>query len=492
VATDVRADPRGEPPAPAPAEPLGTVARRALGWSMLNNVVGRVGTTLMGVVLARILAPEDYGVYAVALVALNALLSMNELGVSLAIVRWPGDVTRIAPTVTTLAVGFSVVLWIATFLAAPLLASELNAPAATGVIRLLTLSILIDALTAVPAALMTREFMQRERLIVDSAGFVVASSTAVILAVAGQGAWSLVWSALLGNVVNGLFILRYAPRRFRPGFSPPIARELLRFGLPLALASLLVFALLNVDYVIVGAELGPLALGFYLLAFNLSAWPVNMFSAPARRISLPLFARLHAGRTSASDAFAPACAALLLVTLPACLMLAVFADPLIRFAYGDVWRAAAGALPWLMVLAVTRVLGELAYDFLVALGRSGSNLGVQAVWLAALVPALLIGVRAGGIEGVAIGHAVVSAVVVIPAYAIVLRRAGVSPRAIAARLSRPLAGGLLAAAAGVAVLTLVPGRFAQLAVGGALVALVYVAVVYPMRALMRAPAARPA
>ena len=52
-------------------------------------MVGRVGTTLMGIVLARLLVPEDYGIYAAALVALNALLSMNELGVSLAIVRGP-------------------------------------------------------------------------------------------------------------------------------------------------------------------------------------------------------------------------------------------------------------------------------------------------------------------------------------------------------------------------------------------------------------------
>ena len=341
----------------AAAQPLGTVARRALGWSMLNNVVGRAGTTLMGVVLARILVPEDYGVYAVALVALMALLSVNELGVSLAIIRWPKDVSRIAPTVMTLAVGFSVALWIVTFFAAPLIADALNAPAATAVLRVLTLSILIDALTAVPAALMTRDFMQRERMIVDSAGFVIASATAIGLALAGQGAWSLVWSVLLGNIVNGVFILWYAPRNYRPGFNAPVARELLAFGLPLALASLLVIALLNAGYVVVGAALGPASLGFYLLAFNLSTWPVNMFSTPARRISLPLFSRLHAGETEASAAFAPVCAMLLLVTLPACLLLAVFAEPLIRIVYSDKWLPAAQVLPWLMVLALTRVLG---------------------------------------------------------------------------------------------------------------------------------------
>jgi O-antigen/teichoic acid export membrane protein len=473
-------------------EPLHTTARRALWWSVANNIVGRVGTTLMGIVLARLLVPEDYGVYAVALVALNALLSMNELGVSLAIVRRPGDVSRIAPTVKTLALGSSIVLWVLTFAAAPYVARALDTPEATDVLRLLTLSVLIDALTAVPSALMTRDFMQRERLIVDTAGFLVGSVVAIALALAGFGAWALVWSVLLGNVVNALFILRYSPDRHPYGFHRDVARELLAFGLPLALASLVIMALLNIDYVVVGAELGPVQLGFYLLAFNLCSWPVNMFSAPARRVSLPLFARLHAGETEASSAFVPVCTVLLLVTLPACVALALLAEPLVGLVYGDAWLPAASVLPWLMVLALVRVIGELVYDFLVALGSSRSNLTLQVVWLLALVVALPIGVRAGGIEGVGIAHACVAILVVLPAYAIVLHRAGVSLRAMAAQVSRPVVGTLAAAAVATAVVLLVRDQLIELALGGALIGLAYAAVVYPMRSLLKAPAVGPA
>lgn len=470
------------------AEPLHRTARRALWWSVANNMVGRVGTTLMGIVLARLLVPADYGVYAVALVALNALLSMNELGVSLAIVRRPGDVSRIAPTVKTLALGSSLILWIAMFACAPYVASAVGAPEATNVLRLLTLSVLIDALTAVPSALMTRDFMQKERLIVDTAGFVVGAASAIGLALAGFGVWALAWSMLLGNVVNALFILRYSPDRHPYGFRRDVARELLAFGLPLALASLLIMALLNIDYVVIGAELGPVQLGFYLLAFNLCSWPVNMFSAPARRVSLPLFARLHSGETEASAAFVPVCTVLLLVTLPACLVLGALAEPIVGLVYGDVWLPAASVLPWLMVLALVRVLGELVYDFLVALGSSGSNLTLQIVWLGALVISLPVAVRAGGIEGVAMAHAGVATFVVLPAYAIVLRRAGVSLRAMAAQVSRPVVATLAGAAVAVAVVLLIGDQLTQLTIGAALISLVYLAIVYPMRTLLRAPA----
>ena len=473
---------------PVEGERVERTARRALWWSIANNLVGRVGTTLMGIVLARLLVPEDYGIYAAALVALSALLSMNELGVSLAIVRRPGDVSRIAPTVKTLALGFSFLLWVLMFAAAPHVAAAVGSPEAANVLRVLTLSVLIDAMTAVPAALMTRDFMQKERLIVDTAGFIVGSTTAIGLALAGFGVWALVWSALLGNVVNAAFILHYSPDHHPFGFRRDVARELLAFGLPLALASLVIMGLLNIDYVVIGAQLGAVQLGFYLLAFNLASWPVNMFSAPARRVSLPLFARLHAGETDASDAFVPVCTLLLLVTLPACLVLAALARPIVQIVYGDTWLPAASVLPWLMVLALVRVIGELVYDFLVALGSSRSNLSLQVVWLTALAIALPIAARKGGIEAVAMAHAGVAVCIVVPTYAIVLHRAGVSLRAVASQVLRPLVATVAGGVVAVGVAVLIPDAFARLTLGAALIGLVYLAIVFPMRRLLKSPA----
>lgn len=468
-------------------ETLNQTAKRALWWSIGNNIVGRVGTTLMGIVLARILVPEDYGVYAVALVALNALLSMNELGVSLAIVRWPKETARIAPTVKTLALTSSVVLWVLMMLAAPLVAKGLETPEATTFLRILTLSVLIDAVTSVPAAVMTRDFLQKERFIVDALSFVVGSSLAIILALLDQGAWALVWSTLIGNIVNAGAILYFSPDEHPYGWDSKVARELLGFGAPLAVASLVIMALLNIDYVIVGAHLGPEQLGFYLLAFNLCMWPVNMFSAPARRVSLPLFARLNAGdqELTASAAFVPVCSMLLLVTLPACVLIAAFADPIIHTVYGDTWGPAAGVLPWLMVLALFRVLGELVYDFLVAMGRSTPNLWLQVLWLAALGASLPFAVRADGIEGVAMAHAAVAVCIVLPSYIWVLRRAGVSMRAMAQQLFRPIVGTVVGAGVGVAAVVYIPEDITQMVVGGIAIVLLYVVIVYPMRAMLK-------
>jgi PST family polysaccharide transporter len=323
--------------------------------------------------------------------------------------------------------------------------------------------------------------MQRQRLLVDTVGFLTTGGISIGLATQGVGAWSLVWGALIGNLINAVMLLKWSPWRFRVGWAREHVRELLEFGLPLAAASLIVFGMLNTDYIVVGRTLGPVELGFYLLAFNLSTWPVNVFSGPVRRVSLPAFARLAEDRAAVGDAFVRSIVLLMLATLPVCLLLGLFAAPLIELVYGPKWAASAAPLAFLAVLAVGRVAGELAYDYLTALGNPRPNLYIQGIWLAALLPALILGGRWGGITGVALGHALVVVFVVAPAYALVLRTRGVNLRSLVWQ-SRWIALALvLSAGVGLAALTLLQGRVLTVFVGGGLTGLAYLLAVLPMR-----------
>jgi PST family polysaccharide transporter len=468
---------------PAAAAPLGRLIRVGLGWSFLNNVLARVGTVLAGIVLARILTPADYGVFAVALVAFEALLSMNELGVSLAIVRWPGDVRRIAPTVTTLSIVGSVGFYALAFVAAPWFATALNAPTATGVLRLLCVAVLLDGISSVPAGLINRGFHQDRRMLADVASLVVFGGVAILLASRGFGAWSIAWGRVAGSVVVAVMVTALAPARFRPGFDRSEARKLLAFGVPAAGSSLLVFAMLNVDYVVVGSLLGTTALGLYLLAFNLSSWPVNMFSTAARRVALAGFSQLQEDPAALRSGLARSVGLLMAATIPVCALLSGFALPLIRFVYGTRWEAAASALRWLAILGALRVALELSYDFLIAAGRSRTTLWLQAGWLAALAPALAAGASLGGIDGVAFAHAAVAGLLIAPAFVWALVRLGVSVTDLARNCWRPLVAGLLVIVTATLAQQLLDGDFRQLAVGGA----ISVALIAPLLLPMRRP-----
>jgi O-antigen/teichoic acid export membrane protein len=445
---------------------LAGMASWALGWSFINNMTARLGTLAIGVILARLLGPHSFGTFAVALVAMLAVLSFNELGVSLAIVRWQGDPADIAPTVATISVLSSVIIYVGCFFGAPAFASALSAPAATGVIRILAINVVIDGIVATPAALIQRYFRQDRKMIADQVNSWLGAAVSVGLAWNGLGAVSLAIGRISGAAAAGVLFVIFSPQPLRFGFDRAKARALFRFGMPLAGASIVVFAVTNVDQLVVGRLLGTTALGFYALALNLASWPVNMFSLPVRSVAPAVFSRLQHDRTAMRSGFLSAAGMLGSATLPVCLFISGSAMPLLGFVYGPRWVPAADALMWLAVLSGLRILYELVYDFFVVLARSRVVFTVQLVWLLALVPALIAGARAGGISGAGLAEVAVAACVVLPWYLRELSKVGIGRRALAARLWLPLlvaagVGGLAAAAA-----RTIPVDLAALAAGG--------------------------
>lgn len=434
-------------PAPPAADSLDRKVRSAARWSLVNTVVLRLGNFATGIVLARFaLGPAAWGVYGIAQTVLLVLLSANELGVGLAIVRWEGDARRFAPTVLTLSTLSSGLLYVALFAAAPTVAGLLGSPDATNVLRVMCLCVVIDGVAQVPGGFLTREFAQGRRMIIDGLNFVLGTSVTLLLAFAGWGAMSFAWGAVVGNLVTLIGCRLAAPGTLKYGWDPEQARALLRFGLPLAGASLLALAVVNVDTMVVGATLGNVSLGFYVLAFNISGWPVRIISEAARRVSFAGFSRLADSPQALAHGFGRALGVVITGTVPLCVLLAGLAAPVIHLVYGSQWIPAAAALPWLMALGLIRIGSELAYDCLVAIGQRRSLFLVQGLWLVALIPVLLVAAHANGIVGVSQGHVLVAGGMVVPVFLIALRRGGIGVGRIARACAWPFLGGAVMAA----------------------------------------------
>ncbi len=248
--------PEAVPPAGEAAEPedFGAQLRSGMRWSFLSTALGRILNPLLGIVLARILTPEDFGVFAVALVALNALISINDLGVTLAVVRWPGKVEEIARTATSVAITGSLLFYGACF-AAPPGGEHVNSPEATGVLRLLALGVVIDGAGSVPLAFITRP-SARTAHGGDWSGFLVSARVTVGLAVAGVRRLEPAWGRIAGNLVKHPAPLPPVPAAATPGLERTWPASCSASAAPDRF-ELLVFAMLNVDYVIVGHELAP-------------------------------------------------------------------------------------------------------------------------------------------------------------------------------------------------------------------------------------------
>lgn len=442
-------------------------ALRAVGWSFASSALGKLATVVIGVILARMLSPREFGVYAVAYAALRILVSLNDLGVSLAIVRWPGDPRDVAPTAATIAVFTSLTMYAACYLGAPAYASAMGAPSAAGVVRVLCLGVVLDGFASSAAGLLQRQFRQDLRLITDQANLWLCTAVSVALAWSGFGAMSLGVGRVAGGIASLIMLIRFSPYPVRFGFSPARARQVLRFALPVAASIIISFAVMNADQVVIGRFLGVTALGFFVLAANLSSWPVAVFAQPVRSVALAGFARLQHDPPAMRRAFLLVASVLTAIALPVCLMMSGAVAPLVEFMYGSRWLAAAPVLAWLGILAGLQIAFELLYDYFVVLALPRVVFILQLVWLLVLVPVLVIAARAGTVAGVVQAEIAVAAGVVLPWYLWELRKAGIRAGELARRLQIPVAGAMTAGVACWGVGRLIQNELAALALSAA-------------------------
>ncbi|MFT4165248.1 MAG: oligosaccharide flippase family protein [Microlunatus sp.] len=402
--------------------------RGGLGWSTTSNLVLRIGNFCVSIIMARIIAPEQFGVFAVALTVYAILGTLAEFGLGSDLVR-STDFERRAPTVASLGLITSGMLGLTMALSASLLADAFDAPGATDTIRLMSVTLLVFGFSIVPSARLQRDYRQRALFAINATALVLSTGVLTALALLGLGPLALAVGQIVSQTVMvvGQFIATKRPLRL--GFDKQIARESAAFCLPLALANLVSWLLLSVDNLVVARVLGPTLLGLYALAFNVSSWPMNAVGQAIRVVALPAFAQL-ADHRSRSTAMARAVGTVWAVSLLLGVTLAVFATPAIELLYGSRWRGAAVALIGLGAFGGIRVVFDLMVTYLIAAGNTRTVLAIQAIWLAVMVPAMYVGVRTFGLSGAGWTHAAVAVGIVLPAYLVALRRADVSVAAL--------------------------------------------------------------
>jgi PST family polysaccharide transporter len=479
-------------------ESIGRKAGRGLKWSLLGNMVTRIGSFAMGLILARLLTPSDFGMYAIALAATQFVMNVKDVGIITATVQWRGKLAEMAPTATTLAFVFSTVLYAIFWVAAPAFAGLAGDPAAAPVVRLLTAVILIEGVTAVRSGTLMREFRQDRLILANMVGLVVNATVAITMAAGGAGAYSFAGGQVAGAAVTGVLIFVFARVPVQIGLDFAVAAKLLRFGVPLAASLAVEAVLMNIQFMIIGRMLGPSELGFYLLAFNVSTWALSVISSAVRYVSVPGFSRLSEQDPDTLSAGVQRSLPLLVTSVvPIAVLTSALAPALVVVLYGGPWAEAAPALRFLMVLTVVRILVSFSLDILMGAGATRSTLWVNLGWAVAVIPALFVGTKVDGIRGAAIGHAVVGLVVAVPLAAWALHRAGVRLAPIAAAFVRPLVAGALAGVVALLVRHVAgTNSFVQLSLAGTAGVLAYVAVAVPrerlrqwLGAIRRQPAA---
>lgn len=388
-----------------PVAGLGGRAARGFLWSMGAFGTNRLLVFVSTLVLARLLAPEDFGLVAAGLTLVLYLEVALDLGLGAAVVyEQETGVTRRVQTAFTVTVVVAAGLAGLGMLVAPFVADFFRVPDETNLFRALFLSILLRGAGQVPDALLRRDLRFVARSATDAARGVVRLGVSVGLAVAGAGPWAIV-GGLLASDLTGT-VLVWVLARFRPTFAVDrtALRALLGFGGSVVLLKVLDAVATDIDYLVVGRVLGLVDLGHYTIAYRLpELLLLNVFWVFSS-VAFPIYAAIRGAQPrDYGGAVLHALRLVTLYSLPVAAGLALLSRDTVLVLFGSEWAPAVMPMTLLAVAAAPMSLGYASGDVFPAIGRPGLLLALNIPMSAVLIAAL-VGAAPYGITAVAIAH----------------------------------------------------------------------------------------
>lgn len=356
--------PRGDdgvnPTAPGATPTLRDRANVGVAWSALH--IWATGGIQLGLilVLARLLSPRDFGLFAMAQVVLVLVHALARQGVPEALVQTNRDAPKVWSTGLVGVLAGSVVAAAVLGVAAPLFGSLFDAPLVTDLLRWLAPGVIIYGLHAVLHAWVRTQLDFATVARAGVAGGVAEFVVAVPLAAAGYGVWVLVVGFYATAVMETLVLFRASRGVPLVGFDAGEYRRLARFGRYVVGTSFATFLNRRTDDFFVGLFLGPEILGYYTVAYRLLEFVTTVFLRAVRQVTFPVFSKLQRAPHLVADAIRTSFRFTSLVAFPAFAGLAVIAHDAVTVVLGAQWLPAVDTLRILawsgLALCATNVL----------------------------------------------------------------------------------------------------------------------------------------
>jgi PST family polysaccharide transporter len=374
----------------------------------------KFATQLLSVViLARLLAPSDFGLFAMLMPLAAFVMMLQDIGLSQAVVASGNLTHEQTSTIFWINAGLSLLLAVLFALCAPLIALFFGEPRLVAPAMALAGSVLVSGLATQHFAWLSKSLRFGAIAMIDVISTLLGFLAAVAIATVAPGIWALVASVLVAMMAG--LVGAWTMARWMPGRPAPYAevRDLLRLGAGLSTFTLSNFFARNADNVMIGRWVGAVELGFYDRAYKLLLFPLQQINNPIGRVMVPVLAKLSDEPHRYRHAYRRTLRLMLLFTVPGVAFMLMLAQPLIVLLMGERWAPAAAIFTWLAIAALHQPMSA-TFGWLFISQKRGGDFGRWGIFnMVTSVAAFAIGLPWGAI-GVAAAYALSDVLIRMP------------------------------------------------------------------------------
>lgn len=390
---------------------LGDKIRNSVKWLAFGNVGRRFLEFAYGVILARLLVPADFGMIVTVQVFTGVVGIFATGGMGQALIRSKQANENDFTAIFTFQFCLGILIYFIFFFTAPLIATYLENPLYTDLIRVSTLAFLLKPFTLIRNTWLSRQMEFKKLTFIRLAAGVMTGIFSVSMAWYGLGVWSLTLSGLFATLIMNIALARIIPIKLRFNPDLQIIRKHSSFGLKITANDFVTYLRNEAKHLIISKLAGPAFLGLFNKAESMARLP-NQMMVPATME--PLFRAMSQVQENLDQTkymFYRTITLLMVYTLPVYMLIWWVAESFISVVYGAKWAEAGEPMS---ILAAAGIFLNVIYPcgvVLAAQNRLGKELVAQAINLVIIIAACYIGLKwglAGVAWGIVLSHALLS------------------------------------------------------------------------------------
>jgi len=376
-------------------------------WSGTSQFSTQICQFIVMTILARLLFPEDFGTIGMAVIFTGLVQTINELGLSAAIIQKKNINDNHLSTSFWISLGLGIVLFITTVIISPYIADFFKNELVGPIVSVLSTGFIFGPFNVVHRSLLQKNIEFKKIATTEISATVMSGALSIILALLGFGVWSLVFGTILSNFTRVVLLWKVCTWRPSMTFDLTSFKELFSFGAHVMGSRFLNYIDSNIDYLLIGKLLSATALGHYTLAYQLSTFPLTRISSIITSVTFPAFSVIQDDNDTLRHAYLKVNKYISIITFPLLAGLIMVAPDFVPIVFGEKWAPMIVPLQILCVAGALKSVVTTVGSIFLSKGRSD----IQFKWnlfTAILLPiAIFIGTRYG-ITGVAMAITIMS------------------------------------------------------------------------------------